>query len=103
MLIFLFGNIVNLVNSRLRRAVLHPSLVLTKDDERALSPPGDDITSVNDLIRRLAEDKQPVEGGSNTFVEQFIANLKGGDIAECPICFGEVESPMVIPQCMHQL
>lgn len=96
-------NLVNLVNSRLRRAVLHPSLVLTKDDERALSPPGDDSIGANDLIQRFTEDKQPAEGGSNAFVEQFIANLKGDDIAECPICFSEVENPMVIPQCMHQL
>jgi DNA repair protein RAD5 len=95
--------LVKQVDSSLRRAVLHPSLVLTKDDERALSPPGDDTVGVNDLIQRFAEDKQPAEGGSNTFVEQFIANLKGDDITECPICFSEVETPMVIPQCMHQL
>jgi DNA repair protein RAD5 len=93
-----------LVNFRLRRAVLHPSLVLTKDDERALSPPGDDTSGANNLIQRFAEGKRPTEwGGSNAFVEQFIANLKGDDIAECPICFSEVENPMVIPQCMHRL
>jgi DNA repair protein RAD5 len=92
-----------LTGFRLRRAVLHPSLVLTKDDERALSPPGDDTIGANDLIQRFAEVEQPGEDGPNTYVEQFIANLKGDDIAECPICFSEIENPMLIPQCMHQL
>lgn len=83
--------------------MLHPNLVLTKADERALSPSGDDTIGVHDLIQRFADEKQFAKGGSNSFVEHFIANLKADDITECPICFSEVESPMFIPQCMHQL
>ena len=88
---------------RLRRAVLHPSLVLTKNDERALSPQGDGKVNVNDLIQRFAQDKSSTSSSSNTFVNDLFANLKGEDISECPICFSEIESPMLIPQCMHQL
>ncbi|KAJ3518013.1 hypothetical protein NLJ89_g135 [Agrocybe chaxingu] len=88
---------------RLRRAVLHPTLVLTKDDERALSPENDGRVDVNDLIKRFVEDGQTTPGGSNEFVENFIANLKGEDNVDCPICFNEMEVPMVVPRCMHQL
>jgi len=75
--------------------------VLTKDDERALSPSGDSQLNVTDLIKRLAEDGKASE--SNNFAEQFIAGLAGDDNADCPICFNEIEIPMVIPKCMHQL
>jgi len=83
--------------------VLHPNLVLTKDDERALSPEKDSKVDVNDLIKRFADGDQSTQGGTNAFAEDFIANLKGEDNTECPICFSEIENPMVIPKCMHQL
>ncbi|KAF9532114.1 SNF2 family N-terminal domain-containing protein [Crepidotus variabilis] len=85
---------------RLRRAVLHPNLVVTKDDERALSPAGDARVDVNDLIQRFAEGQQSIQG--STFADEFVANLKGNELGECPICFGEMENPMIIPDCMHQ-
>ncbi|KAF8807924.1 DNA repair protein RAD5 [Phlegmacium glaucopus] len=85
---------------RLRRAVLHPNLVLTKDDERALSPSKDSQLDVTDLIKRLAEDRKGSE--PSNFAEQFIAGLTGDDNTDCPICFNEIEIPMVIPKCMHQ-
>lgn len=75
--------------------------MLTKDDERALSPSGDSQADVNDLIKRFAEDGNTHEPG--TFAEQFIAGLTGDDNADCPICFNEIETPMIIPKCMHQL
>ncbi|KAF8913214.1 P-loop containing nucleoside triphosphate hydrolase protein [Gymnopilus junonius] len=87
---------------RLRRAVLHPSLVLTKNDERTLSPEGDDRLTVNELVERLAGNGQSPTGTSSTFVENFIANLDVDDNADCPICFSEVENPVVVPGCMHQ-
>ncbi|CAA7268072.1 unnamed protein product [Cyclocybe aegerita] len=87
---------------RLRRAVLHPTLVLIKDDERALSPEKDGRADVNDLIKRFAEDGQTTPDGSNEFAENFMANLKGEDNADCPIYFNEMEVPMVVPRCMHQ-
>ncbi|RDB29142.1 DNA repair protein RAD5 [Hypsizygus marmoreus] len=88
---------------RLRRAVLHPSLVLTADDERALSSDGDGAVDVNDMIRRFAEAESASEGSSkNTFAEDVLANLADAEAEECPICLDVMETPMIIPGCMHQ-
>jgi DNA repair protein RAD5 len=76
---------------------LHPDLVLTGDEQRALSPVDDGKIDADTLIKRFAED------GSSTFADEFVANLKGEDNRECPICFSEMEIPMVVPKCMHQL
>ncbi|KAF9566925.1 DNA repair protein RAD5 [Agrocybe pediades] len=87
---------------RLRRAVLHPNLVLTPNDERVMSPEGDGKVSINELVERFAENGPSGEGQTNAFAENFIANLKVEDNADCPICFNEMEVPMVIPKCLHQ-
>ncbi|KJA28563.1 hypothetical protein HYPSUDRAFT_33995 [Hypholoma sublateritium FD-334 SS-4] len=81
---------------RLRRAVLHPSLVLTTGEERAMSPEKNGKVDVNDLVKHFAE------GERSTFAEEFVANLNGDDNRECPICFNEMEVAMIVPQCMHQ-
>ena len=88
--------------SRLRRAVLHPHLVLSADDERALSPAGDGVVDVDDLIQRFAESESNGDGSKNTFAEEVLANLKDTEASECPICFDVMETPMIIPECMHQ-
>ncbi|PPQ79873.1 hypothetical protein CVT25_002929 [Psilocybe cyanescens] len=89
---------------RLRRAVLHPNLVISKgEEERSLSPTADGgKVTINQLIQKFAEGDQSGEGSSTAFIEDFVTNLSGDDIAECPICFNEMEIPMVIPRCMHQ-
>lgn len=69
--------------------------------ERTLSPSKDGPTDVTDMIKHFAEDGNVSE--LNPFAEQFIAGLTGDDNADCPICFNEIETPMVIPRCMHQL
>jgi len=92
-----------LISVRLRRAVLHPHLVLTKNDERALSPDDGGKVDVNDLIARFAQEGQSTDGGPNKFADNFMASLNGIDNADCPICFNEMEIPMVLPECMHQL
>jgi DNA repair protein RAD5 len=70
-------------------------------DERALSPSKDGQLDVNDMIKHLAGDENASELSS--FAEQFIAGLTGDDNADCPICYNEIETPMVIHGCMHQL
>ena len=87
---------------RLRRAVLHPNLVLTPDDERALSPAGDGAVDVNDMIRRFADSANSGEGEKNSFAEEVLANLADTEALECPICFDVMETPMFIPECMHR-
>ncbi|KAG6911323.1 hypothetical protein DXG01_000994 [Tephrocybe rancida] len=87
---------------RLRRAVLHPNLVLTREDARALSPAGDGAIDVNDLIRQFA-DADKTEGiDKNTFAEEVLAKLADTETEECPICLDVMETPMIIPGCMHQ-
>ncbi|RXW22669.1 hypothetical protein EST38_g3186 [Candolleomyces aberdarensis] len=86
---------------RLRRAVLHPKLVITQDDQRAFSPKGDDVVEVNDLLQRLADNGDEADK-PNAFAENFLSNLTKDEVTECPICFSEIESPMLIPECMHQ-
>ncbi|KAH9486419.1 DNA repair protein RAD5 [Psilocybe cubensis] len=89
---------------RLRRAVLHPSLVLGKEDEEHSTFPqdGGKKVTINELIEKFADGEQAGDGNSSAFVEHFVTNLSGNDLAECPICFNEMEIPMVIPRCMHQ-
>ncbi|KAJ2927693.1 hypothetical protein H1R20_g9395, partial [Candolleomyces eurysporus] len=86
---------------RLRRAVLHPKLVITQDDQRALSPKRDNVVEVDDLLQRLADNGDEADK-PNAFAENFLSNLAKDEVTECPICFSEVESPMLIPECMHQ-
>ena len=73
--------------------------MLTEDDERALSPEKDGKVDMNDLVKRFAESSPG--GSSATFAEKFLADLNDND--NCPICFSEMETPMVIPKCMHRL
>lgn len=68
-----------------------------------MSPEGDDRLTVNELMERLAENGQSSAGTSNPFLENFVANLDVDDNADCPICFSEIENPVVVPGCMHQL
>jgi DNA repair protein RAD5 len=79
---------------RLRRAVLHPNLVLIPDD-KAHAPAGDEAVDINDMIRTG-------EGGQNNFAEEVLANLTDAEASECPICLDVMETPMIIPECMHQ-
>jgi len=39
----------------------------------------------------------------SAFAESFLEKLSSEEVAECPICFGEIENAMLIPECMHQL
>ncbi|KAG6846036.1 hypothetical protein H0H87_006400 [Tephrocybe sp. NHM501043] len=72
---------------RLRRAVLHPNLVLTSDDKRTLSPAGDGDIDVSDLIQRFADAEKGEEGSDkNTFAEKVLAQLADAEAEECPIC-----------------
>ncbi|KAF9469748.1 DNA repair protein RAD5 [Collybia nuda] len=86
---------------RLRRAVLHPSLVLTPDDERILSSKNDGVVDISDVLRQFAIDNAQ-DGYKNKFAEDVLANLADAGVSECPICLDAMEVPMIIPGCMHQ-
>lgn len=88
---------------RLRRAVLHPDLVLEKEDSNSGSNAQSlDNPAINleDLVKNLTSNSN---GGSNAaFAEGVLANLADEDITECPICFDVMEVPTMILGCAHQ-
>ena len=94
----------------LRRAVLHPSLVLTADDDD-VTPQGDGSVDINAMIRRFTsgnnadgEKNENSQSSGNTYAENVLTNLSQDDpeADECPICFDIMERPMVFPRCMHK-
>lgn len=86
---------------RLRRAVLHPNLVLSNPDGlKKAGSSKDEAIDVDELIRKFSNED---EGDNNNFAEDVLSNLAQEDSkAECPICLDVMDMPMVIPQCMHQ-
>ncbi|KAJ6520356.1 RAD5-like protein [Mycena sanguinolenta] len=87
---------------RLRRAVLHPNLVLSSSDERTLPEDAEGTVDVNDLIKRFANDDQE-EGTVNVFAQNALNDIQIDEAdAECPICMDIMQSPMIIPECMHR-
>ncbi|KAL0951754.1 hypothetical protein HGRIS_008426 [Hohenbuehelia grisea] len=82
---------------RLRRAVLHPSLVLGNQPEQSSS--GDGVIDVDDLAKEFSS----TDGdNTNTFATNALANLQDDETSECPICLDVMEVPVVIPECMHK-
>ncbi|KAF4604775.1 DNA helicase rad5 [Pleurotus pulmonarius] len=82
---------------RLRRAVLHPSLVLGNTEE--ITADGDGTVDKDELVQKLSEDENKTK---NAFAEKVLAGLADEDEAECPICFDVMEVPTIIPVCMHK-
>ncbi|KAF8899229.1 DNA repair protein RAD5 [Infundibulicybe gibba] len=83
---------------RLRRAVLHPSLVLTSDNNQ--SEIKSDTVDLNELIKRFTGSD---EGGSkNAFAEDVVLKLASEEVSECPICMDVMDAPMILPECMHK-
>ncbi|OCH95686.1 hypothetical protein OBBRIDRAFT_871170 [Obba rivulosa] len=85
---------------RLRRAVLHPNLVLTSD-EGSSKETSTGVIDVNDLIERFSKG-EGTDGDTNVFAEKVLANLGEEADMECPICFDVMSEPVIIPNCMHQ-
>ncbi|KAJ3556710.1 hypothetical protein NM688_g1873 [Phlebia brevispora] len=86
---------------RLRRAVLHPSLVLsTLGDEKIDSSHGQYV-DINEMIQSFA-DADGSDGTSNAYLSEVLTHLGQEDGEECPICFDVMQSPMILPGCMHK-
>ncbi|KAI0931358.1 hypothetical protein AcW2_000267 [Taiwanofungus camphoratus] len=85
---------------RLRRAVLHPNLVLSSDDGGS-SQTSDGTVDVNVLIKRFGQGDNTA-GDSKVFAEGVLANIGQDEPMECPICFDVMDTPTIIPNCMHQ-
>ena len=83
--------------------MLHPNLVLSSTNEQSLASQGDETIDVNELIKRFANDEQSGEGSANVFAQNALQNLEVDEAdPECPVCMDVMQSPMIIPECMHR-
>jgi DNA repair protein RAD5 len=80
---------------KLRRAVLHPTLVQGADLEE-----GDDAgtSKAKSVIKQSQDDIERNE----TFAQGVQDNLASISETECPICLDVSENPVLVPGCMHQ-
>ena len=86
----------------LRRAVLHPNLVLASNDAVASKASSSAAAiNVNELIEQFGKGENTA-GDSRVYAEGVLANLGQEEDAECPICFDVMETPTILPDCMHQ-
>ncbi|KAH7915692.1 SNF2 family N-terminal domain-containing protein, partial [Hygrophoropsis aurantiaca] len=85
---------------KLRRAVLHPDLVADPEDIEA-KPEADSKDGTID-VDSIREDVAQEGASKKVFAEQVLANLQEANNAECPICLDVMDTPVIIPTCMHQ-
>jgi DNA repair protein RAD5 len=80
--------------------VLHPSLVLPpqKDSD---NPSDTCAVDIDTLIKQFS-DGEVSDGSRNVFAETVLVNLGEDDGLECPICFDVMQTPMILPECLHQ-
>ncbi|KAG2350922.1 hypothetical protein BDR05DRAFT_955063 [Suillus weaverae] len=89
---------------RLRRAVLHPDLVTDTSDGIETKPSGrskDGVIDVDTLMNDISEHDLS-SGSKAAYAESVLANLDTSNDAECPICLDVMQTPSIIPPCMHQ-
>ncbi|KAF8841910.1 hypothetical protein BDN67DRAFT_900346 [Paxillus ammoniavirescens] len=89
---------------RLRRAVLHPDLVSDPQDHETKPPPGskNGAIDVDALMDDVAEQNTSNGASTKVFAESVFANLSTADADECPICLDVMDTPAIIPLCMHR-
>jgi DNA repair protein RAD5 len=80
--------------------VLHPSLVLSSLN-RSEEPARETVADLDTLIQRFSEGDSS-KGNQNVFAENVLLNLGEDDGLECPICFDVMQTPMILPDCLHQ-
>ena len=56
---------------------------------------------MEELIEQFGKGENTV-GDSKVYAEGVLANLGQEEDAECPICFDVMETPAILPACMHQ-
>ena len=82
--------------------MLHPNLVLSGKDEVAPSSSSrGSAIDVKELIKKFGEGENAV-ADSKVYAEGVLANLGQEEDSECPICFDVMETPAILPDCMHQ-
>lgn len=98
---------------RLRRAVLHPSLIQrsrSDDDDEIVEVDGVGKASVdvNALIAQFSTEDEASEdqkAGSSSdnkrFAVDVLKDLKNIEDQECPLCLDTMQDPVLIPECHH--
>ncbi|KAF9785715.1 SNF2 family N-terminal domain-containing protein [Thelephora terrestris] len=98
---------------RLRRTVLHPRLVMTQEELKELENLSDSSSGavkLEDLVKHESEGAT-VSKTNAAFVEETLRSLNGGSGTqgnggeggeECPLCLDMMETPVLIPPCMHK-
>ncbi|KAG1754761.1 SNF2 family N-terminal domain-containing protein [Suillus paluster] len=89
---------------RLRRAVLHPDLVADASDGTETKPAGDSKDGAIDVDTLMKDiSKNDLSSGSKVaYAESVLASIDTSSDAECPICLDVMQTPSIIPLCMHQ-
>lgn len=87
-----------LIVSRLRRAVLHPSFVISENEEE---PAGDSHVDIKQLVKQASKTGSSDDKNDN-YARDVLSKLSSVSEEECPICMDIMEEPMLIPNCMHK-
>ncbi|EJD03591.1 uncharacterized protein FOMMEDRAFT_81947 [Fomitiporia mediterranea MF3/22] len=87
---------------KLRRAVLHPSLVLPENEDGTSSDTGGGIVDINELIGQLANGGQGSEETSGGYAQTVLNSLSMKEDEECPICMDCMQEPVLLPICAHK-
>ncbi|KAF8557658.1 hypothetical protein OG21DRAFT_1482121 [Imleria badia] len=86
---------------RLRRAVLHPDLVVDPKDQENEPPSGLKCIEIDTLIHDVAE-RQTSDASNTAFAKNVLSNLATPETDECPICLDVMETAVIIPLCLHR-
>ncbi|GJJ09896.1 hypothetical protein Clacol_004120 [Clathrus columnatus] len=90
---------------RLRRAVLHPSLVqLSREESAAPEGVDDSPVTLRSLIDQFIGEKKgdgDSDGPSSTFAKGVLTTLDEVNQQECAVCLDLMEHPALVPNCLH--
>ncbi|KAF8514339.1 SNF2 family N-terminal domain-containing protein [Hysterangium stoloniferum] len=87
---------------RLRRAVLHPSLVQAKETaEVSKSDSSNGQVDIDALIAKFTEGDGERDTLPNTFAEGVLKGLDEAAGEECAVCLDLMDMPVLVPGCMH--
>lgn len=95
---------------RLRRAVLHPHLVMTQEELEEFEESSSGTLELEELVKREADGATGSKINA-AFVEETLKSLttgagmqgdEGEGSDECPLCLDMMEAPVLIPPCMHK-
>lgn len=84
----------------MRRAVLHPNLVLENEEIGHLGHLKNKGPNISDIVNKINSGSG--DSPNAAFAEVILANLAKEDASECPVCFDIMKIPTIMPECAHQ-